>query len=72
MDTRTAAKLRRQLGYFTLPEVAEMCGKERRNLAEWTDSGLLPKPTVRLGGRRRYYPAAVMEQIKERIEKGIE
>jgi DNA-binding transcriptional MerR regulator len=72
MDTRTAAKLRRQLGYFSLPEVCEMCQTEVRSFREWTDSGLLPKPTVRIGGRRAYYPAAVMEQIKERIEKGIE
>ena len=67
MDQRQGAALRRATGHFTGPEVAEFLGVNHWTFCDWVERGLLPKPTARLAGVRKYYPATVVEEIKEQI-----
>jgi predicted site-specific integrase-resolvase len=68
MDTRTGPTLRRQLGYYTTPELAEVLDINKWTLYDFLERGLIPMPTVRLG-RRRYYTGKEVERIKEEFEK---
>ena len=71
MDKRQGAELRRARGYFTLPEVAELLGVNRWTFCDWAERGLVPKPTVRLAGPRRYYPASVVKTLREEIRATV-
>ena len=67
-DQRPAAKLRRQNGYFTSPEVAGKLAIPRRTFSDLVRRGLLPAPTV-LIGRRRYYSRNAVEEMERRYRK---
>lgn len=73
-DNRTAAVIRRNRGYYTLSEIADIVGVAYRTLWANIDTGAMPvKPTGIFGKRRqrRYYTTADIQVIRALLQEEV-
>jgi predicted DNA-binding transcriptional regulator AlpA len=65
-----AAELRRNMGLFTIIDVARKLGIKESTFYEQIESEWVPRPTTKIGrGRRCYYTASEVNELKKRMKR---